>query len=144
MITAQDNFQAILDRCRALGLRLSPQRLAILELLCRCEDHLSASAIYHQLTQEGQRIGYSSVYQNLEALASRALIEVIDDGHSHRYGWRPDPHHHFHCSRCGAIQDVDLPELQLLQHRIEGRVEHYRLDLYGVCSHCEKSNESTA
>ncbi|WP_287127977.1 Fur family transcriptional regulator [Candidatus Cyanaurora vandensis] len=136
--TPRANLEAVLERCKHQGMRLSPQRRAILDLLCNSENHLSAGAIYQQLTQAGQPVGYSSVYQNLEALARKEFIEVLKDGSGNRYGWRPDSHHHFHCTRCGVILDVDLPDtVARFNEQIQGRVDRCRVDLYGVCAACE-------
>ena len=135
---AQDNFNAALARCRSLGMRLSPQRRAILELLYHSHDHLSAGSIYQQLSQAGQPIGYSSVYQNLEALAHRAFIEVQRGPQGNRYGWRPDPHHHFHCTHCDLILDIDLADPLPVEvpSQFMGRVDRAQVDLYGLCERC--------
>jgi len=134
-----NNLTLVLEQCRQAGMRLSPQRRAILELLCRSQDHLSATSIYHQLTQAGQTVGYSSVYQNLEALVEKSFIEVLPSPQGNRYGWRPDPHHHFHCVECGSILDIDLADpLPALQQQVQqGYVHACSIDLYGVCTTCQ-------
>jgi len=135
--TPRANLDAVLERCKDQGMRLSPQRRAILDLLCQSEDHLTAGAIYHRLHRAGQPVGYSSVYQNLEALARKEFIEVLNDPQGNRYGWRPDSHHHFHCTQCGLIVDVDLPDsVAIFNDQIQGRVDRCRVDLYGVCESC--------
>ncbi|WP_218082682.1 Fur family transcriptional regulator [Anthocerotibacter panamensis] len=139
----RDNFEAVLERCKLLGMRLSPQRRAILDLLCHTDNHLSAGAIYQQLIQMGQPVGYSSVYQNLEALARREFIEVLKDPQGNRYGWRPDPHHHFHCTQCGMIHDIDLPDptnLFKIQPSVKGQVQRCSVDLFGTCERCLEAN----
>jgi len=141
MSLPQDNFTQVLERCKASGMRLSPQRRAILDLLCRTDDHLSAPDIYRQLNEAGQPVGYSSVYQNLEALVEKDFIEVLKSSQGNRYGWRPDPHHHFHCVSCGTILDIDLPDMvpTLQQHTLMGQVQACSIDLYGLCQRCQGS-----
>ncbi len=136
-MTDSAQLTTVLERCRQSGMRVSPQRRAILALLCATEDHLSAGAIYRRLQLAGQSVGYSSVYQNLEALVSKDFIEVLADSQGNRYGWRSDPHHHFHCTQCGVILDVDLPNpAPLLQAEVRGHVESCQVELYGVCESC--------
>lgn len=139
--TMADNFILVLERCRQEGMRLSPQRRAILELLCHAHDHLSAPAIYRQLTEAGQEVGYSSVYQNLEALVEKSFIEVLHSPQGNRYGWRPDPHHHFHCVQCGIVLDIDLANpLPLLQAQVpQVQVQSCQVNLHGVCATCQAS-----
>lgn len=68
------SLEDALNRCQALGMRLSRQRRFILDLLWQAQEHLSAREIYDRLNHQGKEIGHTSVYQNLEALSAQGII----------------------------------------------------------------------
>jgi len=124
-----------LERCQALGMRLSRQRRAILELLWAVPDHLCARDIYDRLSQAGKDIGYTSVYQNLEALSSHGIIECIERSDGRLYGNISDPHSHINCLDTQEIIDVyvELPAELIAQIEAKTgiRITDYRIDFFG-------------
>lgn len=111
------SLEDAIDRCQRLGLRLSRQRRAILELLWDAKDHLSARQIYDRLNQAGKDIGHTSVYQNLEALSEHGIIECVERADGRLYGNISDSHSHVNCLDSQKIIDVhvELPPLSLLR-----------------------------
>lgn len=83
------SLEDVIEKCDSLGMRLSRQRRAILELLWDTSEHISARAIYDELNRKGLQIGHTSVYQNLEALSEQGIIECIELSDGRLYG-RPD------------------------------------------------------
>lgn len=124
-----------LDKCQALGMRLSRQRRYILELLWAVDEHLSARQIYDRLNRDGKDIGHTSVYQNLEALAQQNIIECVDRADGRLYGNISDPHSHVNCLDTNKIVDVYVtlpPELIAQVEQQTGvKIVNYRVDFYG-------------
>lgn len=124
-----------LAQCQEQGMRLSRQRRSILELLWRCQEHLSAREIYDRLNQEGTDIGHTSVYQNLEALSSHGIIECIERGEGRLYGHVSEAHSHINCVDSGKILDVyvELPAdlIQEIEARTGVEIQDYHIDFYG-------------
>ncbi len=124
-----------LAQCQEKGMRLSRQRRSILELLWRCEEHLSAREIYDRLNQEGTDIGHTSVYQNLEALSSHGIIECVERCEGRLYGHVSEAHSHVNCVDSGKILDVyvELPQdlIQEIEARTGIEIKDYRIDFYG-------------
>lgn len=124
-----------LAQCQEQGMRLSRQRRSILELLWRCEEHLSAREIYDRLNQEGKDIGHTSVYQNLEALSSHGIIECIERCEGRLYGNVSETHSHLNCLDTGKIIDVyvELPEdlIQEIEARTGVEITDYQINFYG-------------
>lgn len=121
-------------RCQQLGMRLSRQRRAILELLWETHEHLSARSIYDRLNQEGKEIGHTSVYQNLEALSRQGIIECIDRCDGRLYGNVSDAHSHINCLDTGQIVDVYIELPAALLTEIEAKlgisIAEYRIDFF--------------
>lgn len=124
-----------LNRCQALGMRLSRQRRFILELLWLAKEHLSAREIYDRLNQQGKAIGHTSVYQNLEALSSQGIIECIERADGRLYGNVSDSHSHVNCLDTNQIMDVyvELPEdlIKQIEQQTGVRITNYKIDFYG-------------
>lgn len=129
------SLQDALERCQALGMRLSRQRRSILELLWEVPDHLCARDIYDRLSRSGKEIGYTSVYQNLEALSSQGIIECIERSDGRLYGNISDSHSHVNCLDTQQILDVfvELPPEFIAKIEAETgiRITDYRIDFYG-------------
>ncbi len=123
-----------IEKCQALGMRLSRQRRSILELLWQTEEHLSARQIYDRLNQDGKDIGHTSVYQNLEALSQQDIIECVERSDGRLYGNVSHSHSHVNCLDTNQIIDiqVELPP-DLIAH-IEAQtgvtIADYRVDFY--------------
>ena len=129
------SLEDAIDRCQALGMRLSRQRRFILELLWQAKEHLSAREIYDRLNQQGKGIGHTSVYQNLEALSSQSIIECIERCDGRLYGNISDSHSHVNCLDTSQILDVqvELPEalIQEVENQTGIRITDYTIDFYG-------------
>jgi Fur family ferric uptake transcriptional regulator len=124
-----------LDRCQALGMRVSRQRRFILELLWQVKEHLSAREIYDRLNQEGKEIGHTSVYQNLEALSSNGIIECIKHCDSRLYGNNSDAHSHINFTDTNRILDVEIELPEAFIHQVELqigiKITGYTINFYG-------------
>ena len=141
------SLQDALDRCQALGMRLSRQRRLILELLWEVQDHVCARDIYDKLSRAGKEIGYTSVYQNLEALSSHGIIECIERSDGRLYGNISDPHSHINCLDSQQILDVFVELPPDLIERIEAetgvRITDYRIDFFGYRNPEPEASSST-
>ena len=129
------SLEDAIDRCQALGMRLSRQRCFILELLWQAKEHLSAREIYDRLNHQGKEIGHTSVYQNLEALSSQGIIECIERSDGRLYGNISDSHSHVNCLDTKQILDVEveLPEslLREIEQQTGVRITEYSVNFYG-------------
>lgn len=122
-------------RCQSLGMRVSRQRRLILELLWQDPGHLSARQIYDRLNQNGQSVGHTSVYQNLEALSQQGIIECVDRSGGRLYGNISHAHSHIHCLDTEQIIDVtvELPPdlIAAIEAKTGVKISEYRVDFFG-------------
>ncbi|MEM6838857.1 MAG: Fur family transcriptional regulator [Cyanobacteria bacterium P01_C01_bin.120] len=123
------------ERCQALKMRLSRQRRYILELLWEAKEHLSAREIYDRLNQQGCEIGHTSVYQNLEALSDKNIIECVERSDARLYGHINDTHSHVNCLDTEQIIDVriELPAdlIRQVEEQTGTKITEYRVDFFG-------------
>ena len=132
-----------LEFYKSLGLKLTPQRLAILEFLENNTSHPSAEDIYNVLKERFPSLSFATVYNTLEILVKKSLIKelVIEKGKK-RFDARVIPHHHFVCKRCGKIIDIDEKyEIKIPEELTGCEVKEYQVVFYGYCEDCRKSGE---
>lgn len=136
------------------GLKVTKQRLFILETLAKNEDrHLTVEEIYDCIRGQFPRIGLATVYRNIQLLLSLNLIESINLGDGcTRYeigklkaGMEEHRHHHLICKECGKVisfRDDLLEELEdKIYKTVSFQVVDHEVKLYGYCEHCLKKRE---
>ncbi len=128
---------------RNRGLRLTPQRLLILELLEHAHGHIAPEDIYQQVLQRYPMINRSTVYRTLEVLEDIGLVRHghVDDGAA-RYHLAAETHHlHLICHRCGHA--VELTDLSIGASLVEALRSQFGFDadlthfpISGLCRGC--------
>jgi Fe2+ or Zn2+ uptake regulation protein len=97
---------------RAAGLKLTPQRLAIVRELAEDESHPTAQELFERLRPALPTMSFATVYNTLDTLSSAGLCAALSlSPGSGRFDPNMDPHHHLVCDRCGSVRD--LPTLDL-------------------------------
>ena len=129
------------DVLRQQGLRITPQRLLILEILQHSEEHLSAEEIFKEIQPRFPSTDISTVYRTLELLTGLGLVQKVTLGESHdHYEWSEKPHHHILCLGCGAIMhfgDEILSQVRsILEERYQFKVSRAYLEVFGYCQNC--------
>jgi Fur family ferric uptake transcriptional regulator len=106
------------------------------------EDFHSAQDLHAMLRERGERVGLTTVYRTLQALADAGDIDVMrppggeqlfrrcSDGH----------HHHLVCRTCGRTVEVAGPAVESWADRVAAQhgfvdVSH-TLEIFGTCREC--------
>lgn len=128
---------------RDMGLKITEQRLCILEALARGRAHVSAQETYEKVVKLYPDIGFATVYRFLRQLTEKGFVtELRMGGLPARYELTPKSHHdHLTCSECGKIvefENRDIEALQLLVAKNNGfQLTGHILELYGICPDCQ-------
>ncbi len=137
----------LIESLRKKGLKITPQRLAIVRVLKDNTSHPSAEEIYHKVRKDHPTISLATVYQTLETLENVGGITVLKfDRRKTRYDPDLSPHHHMVCTRCHKITDVHhdysmtlrLPPSLTNRFQING----FNVVFYGICAECRKKSRS--
>ena len=132
------------------GLRATKQRAALAELLERTGEFRTAQQLHDALKQEGRRVGLTTVYRSLQALADAGDVDVrrTDDGEAlYRLCADRGTHtHHFHlvCRNCANDVELDTPAMDKWAHDL-AREHGYRdvshtIEIFGLCAACAESD----
>lgn len=91
------------------NIRLTHQRLKVLEYLSNSTKHPTVEEIYKELKQEVPSLSKTTIYNTLNYLAELNLVKVlaIDDNEAH-FDAVTETHGHFKCDSCGEIYDFDI------------------------------------
>ena len=137
-----DTRTQIEERVRAVGLKLTPQRFAVLDFLVRTREHPTADQISAALNRRFPRASRATIYNTLNALRDAGLVhEVYLDDAVARFDANIDQHHHFVCRICDKLEDVPFEVMGELTASRIGRgykIEHYEIVLRGVCAACQR------
>ena len=126
-------------KLKELGLRATPQRLAILRLLEGNISHPSAEELYNSIKPDFPSLSLTTVYNTLDSLSDAGVIQEISiDSERRRFDPNPKPHNHFFCNKCRKVFDLDiyLLSLSLPQQVGDFWVEGASVYFYGQCSDC--------
>ncbi|UCH80170.1 MAG: transcriptional repressor [Nitrospiraceae bacterium] len=134
----------MMQKYRDMGIKLTPQRLAILEYLEGNEDHPSADDIYTEIKKKFPMMSFATVYNTLETLKKRGdLVELTIDPERRHYDPDTRHHHHLICRKCKKILDIhrdfsiEIPEDQKGTFEVLGN----HIEFYGICPSCKMKGE---
>lgn len=126
------------------GLRLTPQRRAVLDVLVAATDHPTAHEVFARVQETSPGIGFATVYRALGRLvdSGQALALSLGDGAA-RYDANVGRHDHLVCDRCGRAVDIDagIPDTVAagVARRTGFRVTAYSLQFRGLCPECRST-----
>jgi len=132
--------------------RWTVPREAILDLLKRTSEHMSAKEIYAALYKFYPGIGLTTVYRTLDLLVRMRLINKLIFGlgesrYESQSGEKKKTHYHFVCTKCGKIIDYDDfidKDLELIKRtedilskKYDFKVLDHNITFYGLCKNCK-------
>jgi Fur family transcriptional regulator, peroxide stress response regulator len=141
----EKRVETIIRKLKDHGHKITPQRLAIANILAASQGHPSVEDIYEQIRSDFPTMSLATVYRNIVLLKS--LGEVLELGFpdgSNRYdGNKPAPHPHVICIRCRKIVDPVLDSLDEMKKEVakgtDFQILAHRLDFFGICRRCMTS-----
>lgn len=134
--------QHALDQLKNTGVRITPQRHAILSYLMETMSHPTADEIYRALEPRFPNMSVATVYNNLKMLIEAGMVHELTYGdNSSRFDADVSDHYHIVCEKCGIIKDFSYPSLEDIERKAEEEtgfiVHEHRLELRGVCKSCQ-------
>jgi Fur family peroxide stress response transcriptional regulator len=134
-----------MDKFRELGLKLTPQRIAIMQYLDGNTEHPSADIIYKTIVKKYPTMSMATVYNTLEVLTNRGYIrELTIEPHKKRFDPNTKNHNHLMCVDCKKIVDVHVmgfSDIKIdLSPEEQGDFEiiGHHIEFYGFCPKCKK------
>lgn len=137
----QSRFATAIEKLKSTGVRMTPQRHAILSYLLEVDTHPTVDEIYKALGKNFPSMSLATIYNNLKVFLEAGLVRELayGDGAS-RFDADMSEHYHAICVSCGKIEDFDyrpLYDVEEIAERETGfRVQGHRMEVYGMCTNC--------
>ncbi len=103
---------------RERGLRITPQRIALVEAFATDQSHPTAQELFERLRPAFPSMSFATVYNTLDALTQAGLSSTLrlscsaeGRGGASRFDPNTTPHHHAVCDTCGAAFDIPAKTL---------------------------------
>ena len=129
------------------GMRVTQQRLALVDHVFSRHEHFDADQLMEQLPPSGDpnHVSRPTVYRTLTELVDAGLLrKFVLNGRSvyeHDYGY--PQHDHFHCTECNKLLEFTNDELIHLRDELgkqhQFRVTGHRLIISGICQECAQA-----
>ncbi|MEG0254620.1 MAG: Fur family transcriptional regulator [Vagococcus sp.] len=135
-----------ISKMKESNIRITPQRYAILEYLVESKSHPTADEIYKHLEHRFPNMSVATVYNNLRLFTEIGFVmEMAYGDSSSRFDFTSTRHYHAICDKCGKVVDVFYPGLEDVESATEQltgfKIRDHRLEMYGVCPECQKSEK---
>jgi len=125
------------SRLRAHGLRITPQRMAVAELMLAEPTHMSPQKVYEVLHKGMPSLSPNTIYLTLDQFERAGLLKKIYIDGKSIYDSKTERHDHASCRQCGAVSDlpassVESTPLTLKRWKIESESRVWS----GTCPEC--------
>jgi Fur family peroxide stress response transcriptional regulator len=131
---------------KPLGIRLTPQRLAIAEVVVNSADHPTVRDIFERVRDFFPYVTLATVYSTLGLLEQAGIVRELPFQKQSRYDANLSPHANLVCLGCGGVVDAEVGQDKVaeLEHAVsrntQFQVSSQRVDFYGYCEGCAQSN----
>ena len=143
----KEKMDAFRERCRKVGLKITPQRMAVYKALIESKEHPSAEAVYRNIKKRLPNISLDTVNRTLLTLSEIGVAFVVEgSGDARRFDGNLESHQHFKCIKCKRIIDFyhkpfdNIPIPKSISKKFT--VLKKTVYLEGICDSCRKERES--
>ncbi len=113
------------------GLKITPQRIVVMEALHKLKDHPTTECIIDFIKQNHPNIATGTIYKILETFVEKKIIQKVKtDKDIMRYDAVKENHHHLYCAKSDRIEDFfdeDLDQL-IAQYFEKKKIKDFRID----------------
>jgi Fur family transcriptional regulator, ferric uptake regulator len=128
---------------RARGLRMTPQRRAIVAEVMRAKGHISPAALARKVQTQMPGVNASTIYRTLSLLEEAGVLSHAHLESGPEYHRAEEAGHvHLTCTNCGAEDDLSIEEAAALVRLIERHrgfspdLTHFAIG--GLCADCRR------
>lgn len=141
------SFDDLSKELKSKNIRLSHQRLKVLEYVANNRCHPTVEQIYSHLHDDIPTLSKTTVYNTLNTLVDAGMVKQITiEDNEVRYDIDTESHGHFKCESCGSIYDFEINIDSYNSKDLQGfKINHKDVYFKGICPKCishsnDKSN----
>lgn len=136
-------IEAVEERCRRQGWRLTPVRRRVLELIVAADGPVKAYDLLDQLKQTHASAAPPTVYRALDFLLEHHFIHRLESVNAFVNCFHPEKHHHSQfliCERCEGVTEISntglADGLKQAARKAGFSPQRQVVEVYGVCGKC--------
>lgn len=140
-------YQDLTQELRQAGLRMTPQRLMVMDAVFHHDGHITAEDIHAKVQARYPYVDLSTVYRTLQVLRDQSLVAElrVPDGPTQYEAVLDDFHHHAVCHHCGEMLELQPEILEPVRDEILERhgfcAELTHVAIFGLCRECAEEGE---
>lgn len=144
MTSVEKKMPRINERLATSGLRLTPQRQRVYNVLLEERDHPTAERIFMRAKKDMPDISMATVYNCLDALVKCGLAKQVNvERGASRFCPNMHEHLHFQCEACGGIFDIDLDKARQAIPLPRGfKAIQFDVSIRGFCPDCSAGKKA--
>src|SRR4051794_26889621 len=133
---------AVRELLRSRGLRWTPQRRTLVEILAATRGHVTATELLERCRERDPATIPSTVYRTMDVLEQVGLVRHAHgpDGREEFHVLPAEEHGHLHCQACGRAWEIDASDgrelLAALERQRRFAVDLSHLTIVGTCADC--------
>ena len=130
-----------LETLKRRGLKLTPQRRLIVDIIHDAHKHISAEEIIDTMRQRMPGVNKSTIYRTLEILEQAGAVYKSEaNDHFIYHHAEEGHHHHLVCTKCGKTvecpEDLFDPVEQYLIKNQKFSADFKHVVINGLCDSC--------
>lgn len=139
---ASAGWDQVRDRLHAQGLRWTPQRRTLVDVLARTTGHVTGAELVERCRALDPATTPSTVYRTLDVLEDLGYVSHHHgiDGREEFHVLPIEAHGHLHCRSCGGSWQIEPDEAEAIAGLFDGRrsfaVDRSHVTITGRCSSC--------
>ncbi len=138
--------QGLEELIQTHGLKMTPQRRAIVECLEAAHHHPTAEEVFSVVNSRFPMTSRATVYNTLHLLKEAHLVQEVFENGVSRFDPNLTHHHHFICRQCGKVEDLEETgaDATPLPPELNGLiVETVEMTFRGLCAECAPEKSQT-
>ncbi|MDA7511384.1 transcriptional repressor [bacterium] len=141
--SAKGKFLAFIE---SKGLRLTTQRMAIIDTVFSTEEHFTAEQLLEWSRERDRSVSRATVYRTLPLLTESGLVREMDFGKDYKYydpNYAQHPNHnHIICQDCDRIVEFESEKIEKLEdeitHNLGFSLKTQRIQINANCEELKK------
>lgn len=129
------------EHLKKAGYKLTPARLAVVEVLETYHNHLSHVEILEKGKKIYPKLSRATVYRTMDILVALQLVRPLYlNEPTQRFISAAGGHHHLVCSKCGDTFEFDYCTANQISTQLEKQynfqIHSHLLEFKGLCGEC--------
>jgi Fur family ferric uptake transcriptional regulator/Fur family peroxide stress response transcriptional regulator len=132
--------QLVENMAQSRGLKMTPQRRAIIDYMQSAFHHPTADEVLQTVNSKFPMTSRATVYNTLKWLKQEGMIKEVFEAGSIRFDPNTEQHHHFVCRECGKVEDIEcdlVGTVDICSLPASQKVEFFEVTLRGLCAGCQ-------